>query len=192
MRRWLPAVTLAASLLGGAASGLSAQVGEPIDRIVAVVGTTPILFSMVEERFYQNQANPAARIPKDSVGVASYKRLLVDTLINEELLYQEAIKDTTIQVTDQEVAEAVVGQRLRHGAVAERADQHEEREEDDLVDADPDRAEEPPDAVDHPLEPALLAGDRRGAGGGLDVSDHRRGSHGVHGERATMRANTCW
>ncbi len=113
MRRWLPAVTLAASLLGGAASGLSAQVGEPIDRIVAVVGTTPILFSMVEERFYQNQANPAARIPKDSVGVASYKRLLVDTLINEELLYQEAIKDTTIQVTDQEVAEAVDGQLAR-------------------------------------------------------------------------------
>lgn len=113
MRRWLPAVTLAASLFGGAASGLSAQVGEPIDRIVAVVGTTPILFSMVEERFYQNQANPAARIPKDSVGIASYKRQLVDTLINEELLYQEAIKDTTIQVTDQEVAEAVDGQLAR-------------------------------------------------------------------------------
>lgn len=113
MRRWLPAVTLAASLLGGAASGLSAQVGEPIDRIVAVVGTTPILFSMVEERFYQSQANPATRIPKDSAGIASFKRTLVDTLINEELLYQEAIKDTTIQVTDQEVAEAVDGQLAR-------------------------------------------------------------------------------
>ena len=109
MRRWLPAITLAASLLGGAVSGLSAQAGEPIDRIVAVVGTAPILFSMVEERFFQNQANRAPGIPRDSVGVAAYKRALVDTLINEELLYQEAITDTTIQVTDQEVAEAVDG-----------------------------------------------------------------------------------
>lgn len=113
MKRWLPAITLATSLLGGVANVLSAQVGEPVDRIVAVVGTTPILFSMVEERFYQNQANPANAIPKDSAGVLKYKRSLVDTLINEELLFQEAIKDTTIQVTDQEVAEAVDGSMAR-------------------------------------------------------------------------------
>ncbi len=113
MKRWLPAITLATSLLGGVANVLSAQVGEPVDRIVAVVGTTPILFSMVEERFYQNQANPANGIPKDSAGVLKYKRSLVDTLVNEELLFQEAVKDTTIQVTDQEVTEAVDGSMAR-------------------------------------------------------------------------------
>ncbi len=78
-----------------------------MDRVVAVVGAAPILFSHVEERFYQSQGNPIARVPKDSAGVLAYKRALVDTLINEELLYQEAIKDTNVKVTDQEVAEAV-------------------------------------------------------------------------------------
>lgn len=103
----LRALLLAALLSGGAASGLSAQVGEPIDRIVAVVGVTPILFSHVEERFYQNQNNPAAGVPKEAEAQFAYRRALIDTLINEELLYQEAVKDTTIQVTDQEVAETV-------------------------------------------------------------------------------------
>lgn len=103
----LRAVLLAALLSGSAASGLSAQVGEPIDRIVAVVGVTPILFSHVEERFYQNQSNPAAGVPKEAEAQFAYRRALIDTLINEELLYQEAVKDTTIQVTDQEVAETV-------------------------------------------------------------------------------------
>ena len=97
----------AALLIGGAAASVSAQAVESVDRVVAVVGTAPILFSHVEERFYQSQGNPIAGVPKDSAGQLAYKRALVDTLINDELLYQEAIKDTNIKVTDQEVAEAV-------------------------------------------------------------------------------------
>lgn len=105
------ALTLAALLFGGAAQGLVAQTGEPVDRIVAVVGSTPILFSHVEERFFQNQNNRISGVPKDAAGQLAYRRSLIDTLINEELLFQVAIKDTTIQVTDQEVTETV-DQRL--------------------------------------------------------------------------------
>ncbi len=114
----LRAATLAVLLLGSTTRVVSAQERESIDRIVAVVGVTPILFSQVEERFYQNQSNPAARVPKEPEAQLAYRRALIDTLINEELLYQEAIKDTMIQVTDQEVAEAVAqvlaGQRRRY------------------------------------------------------------------------------
>lgn len=115
--------TFAALLLGSAAQGVSAQAGEPVDRIVAVVGTTPILFSQVEERYYQNQNNPVSGIPKDAAGQLAYRRSLIDTLINEELLYLEAIKDTTITVTEQEVTETVdrvlANQRRQYKTTAE-------------------------------------------------------------------------
>ncbi len=117
------AITCAALLFGGAAHGLAAQAGEPVDRIVAVVGTTPILFSHVEERFYQNQNNPVAGVPKDAAGQMAYRRSLIDTLVNEELLYLQAIKDTTIQVTEQEVTETVdrvfANQRRQYKTTAE-------------------------------------------------------------------------
>jgi peptidyl-prolyl cis-trans isomerase SurA len=98
---------LAVLLSGGTAGVASAQERESIDRIVAVVGTAPILFSQVEERFYQNQNSRVGRVPKEPEQQLAYRRALIDTLINEELLYQEAIKDTMIKVADQEVAEAV-------------------------------------------------------------------------------------
>jgi peptidyl-prolyl cis-trans isomerase SurA len=108
------AVLVAALLLpgSGAATGLSAQRTGPgadsvvVDRIVAVVGSKAILSSHIEERllqeFPQGKGLPAA---PDSL--KQLRRDLLRLLINEELMVQEAVKDTTIKVLDDDVTKSV-------------------------------------------------------------------------------------
>ncbi len=101
-----PVATLAVLLLGGVASALGAQdTPEPVDRVVAVVGNTAITKSQVEEELFSRQS-PQSPLPTDPAQLTELRRQLVDTLIAEELLYQEALTDTTIKVTDQEVNDA--------------------------------------------------------------------------------------
>jgi peptidyl-prolyl cis-trans isomerase SurA len=77
-----------------------------VDRVVAVVGNAPILASYVEESAYQGLAQgvPLANQP-DSV--RAYCRQVLKQIIDVELLVQQAMQDTAIKVTDQEVAEGV-------------------------------------------------------------------------------------
>jgi peptidyl-prolyl cis-trans isomerase SurA len=78
----------------------------PVDRIVAIVGIRPILTSQLEERlvYEQSQGMPA---PPDSAAREALKRELLRQMIDEELLVQQAERDTSIKVTDQEVQDAV-------------------------------------------------------------------------------------
>ncbi len=78
---------------------------EPIDRVIAVVGNTAITRSQVEEELFsrQDSTNP---LPTELAALNVLRRQIIDTLIAEELLYQEALTDTTIKVTDQEVIDA--------------------------------------------------------------------------------------
>jgi peptidyl-prolyl cis-trans isomerase SurA len=117
------AATLAVLLLGGAASALGAQDSqEPVDRVIAIVGTTAITRSQVEEELFSRQS-PSTPLPTDPGQLNALRRQLVDTLIAEELLYQEALTDTTIKVTDQEVNDAAetVIRRTRQGFPTEIA-----------------------------------------------------------------------
>lgn len=93
-----------APVLGGA--GLAAQDLTEIDHVVAVVGRVAIPSSRVEEELNvrRQRGDP---IPSDSAGLARLRREIVDQLVNDELLVQEAQADTAIRVTDEQVQSAV-------------------------------------------------------------------------------------
>ncbi len=115
MSRRSPVLRVAALLLlgSGAATGLSARQrgsGGPdsvvVDRIVAVVGSRAILSSHVEERLLQEF--PQGRgLPKAADSLITIKKDLLRLLINEELMVQEAGRDTTIKVMDDDVTKSV-------------------------------------------------------------------------------------
>src|SRR5438445_240814 len=88
-----------------AAQGRAAT-DRPVDRIVAVVGTKPILASQVEEQLVLAQSQ-GAKVPADSAGRDAARRQILSQMVDEELLVQQAERDTTIKVTDQEVQDAV-------------------------------------------------------------------------------------
>jgi hypothetical protein len=93
----------------GVGQSLAAQgaAEEPIDRVVAVVGTAAITFTQLQEEFYTRYQLRGQQPPTDADVIRREMRILVDTLINAELLYQQALKDTTIQVTSIEISDAV-------------------------------------------------------------------------------------
>jgi len=96
----------AALLLGGVpASAVAQDGGDVVDRVVAVVGNAAIVGSQVEEELFSRQS-AASPLPTDPAELRAMRRQILDTLIAEELLYQEALRDTTIKVTDQEVSDA--------------------------------------------------------------------------------------
>jgi len=94
------AVFLALSVVAGAAPA------QTLDRIVAVVGTRPILASQIEEEMVQQQAQ-GQPLPTDSAALAVLRRQVLDRLVELEILVQQAQRDTSIKVTDQEVLDQV-------------------------------------------------------------------------------------
>jgi peptidyl-prolyl cis-trans isomerase SurA len=96
-------LVLALAVSGSAAA---AQSSIPVDRIVAIVASQPILDSELEEQIAQAQAS-GQTVPQDSAGRAAYMRQLLSNMIDTELLVQQAERDTTVKVTEQEVQEAV-------------------------------------------------------------------------------------
>src|SRR5213594_4439993 len=88
-----------------AAQGRAAT-DRPVDRIVAVVGTRPILASQVEEQLVLAQSQ-GQKVPQDSAGRDAARRQVLRQMVDEELLVQQAERDTTIKVTDQEVQDQV-------------------------------------------------------------------------------------
>jgi peptidyl-prolyl cis-trans isomerase SurA len=80
--------------------------GEIVDRIVAVVGTTPIMASHVEEQLALIQSQ-GQQLPADSAGRAALRRQILTQMVRDELLVQQAQRDTNIQVTDREVQDQV-------------------------------------------------------------------------------------
>ena len=87
------------------AQGRSAT-ARAVDRVVAVVGTKPILASQVEEQLVLAQSQ-GAKVPDDSAAKDAARRQILSQMVDEELLVQQAERDTTIRVTDQEVQDAV-------------------------------------------------------------------------------------
>ena len=83
-----------------------------IDRVAAVVGNQPILTSQVEEQLFTLLSGRNAPALRTAADTAALRQRLLEDLINEELLIQEALRDTAIKVTDQEVSDGV-NQRMR-------------------------------------------------------------------------------
>lgn len=84
----------------------AAAAQQPVDRIVAIVGTRPILASQIEEDMVQAQAQ-GQPLPPDSAGRTAMRRGILDRLIELELLVQQAQRDTSIKITEQEVLDQV-------------------------------------------------------------------------------------
>ena len=102
-RRCLNAGLLVLVMMVSASSlqGQEAQY-ELVDRIIAVVGTTPIPMSRVEEQLQMLRLqNPS--IPTDSASLDMLRRVILDTLIVEEMLVQAAERDTSIFVVEEDV-----------------------------------------------------------------------------------------
>ena len=104
-------VTLLGLALGFGGAVRAAGQGElastrPVDRIVAIVGSKPILASQVEEQLVLAQAQ-GLKMPNDSAGRDAVRRQVLSQMVDEELIVQQAERDTTIKVTDQEVQDQV-------------------------------------------------------------------------------------
>lgn len=86
-----------------------------IDRIVAVVGTKPILWSEVMENLNQLRAQ-GLTVPTDSAGQRAVFLRVLNELIDQEVLVQEAVR-LAVTVADAEVAKGVEQhiQRVRQG-----------------------------------------------------------------------------
>jgi len=106
IRRVPRSLTVAFALFAGIPGALAAQV--PLDRVIAVVGDHPILASEVEERVLVTAQQ--SQLPTDSAGKAVLRKRILQQMINEELEVQQALRDTSIKVTDQEVQDQVEAQ----------------------------------------------------------------------------------
>jgi peptidyl-prolyl cis-trans isomerase SurA len=77
-----------------------------VDKVLAVVGNRPVLASQVEEELFSRQSQ-GQQLPTDSAGLAALRKQVVQSIVDEELLVQQAQRDTSIKVTDQEIADGV-------------------------------------------------------------------------------------
>jgi peptidyl-prolyl cis-trans isomerase SurA len=74
-----------------------------VDRVVAVVGSQPILLSDIQERLLIQQAQNGMQLPPDSAGRMALRRTLLQSMIDDEVLYEQARRDTAITVSDADV-----------------------------------------------------------------------------------------
>jgi peptidyl-prolyl cis-trans isomerase SurA len=77
-----------------------------VDRVVAVVGNQPILASQVDEEIFSRQGQ-GLQLPKDEASMNALRKSVTQSIVDEEILIQEAQRDTSIKVTDQEITDGV-------------------------------------------------------------------------------------
>jgi peptidyl-prolyl cis-trans isomerase SurA len=77
-----------------------------VDRVLAVVGNRPVLASQVDEELFSRQSQ-GVKLPTDPQGLGQVRQQIVSSIIDEELLLQQAQRDTSIKVTDEEIASGV-------------------------------------------------------------------------------------
>ena len=106
--------TLAVLAFAGTAGFAAAQEATPpaappklptVDGVVAIVGSTAILRTDLEERIVALRAG-GAKLPEDSAGQSKMMHEILNQIIDEELLIQKA-KEMKIEVSDNDVAPQV-------------------------------------------------------------------------------------
>jgi len=73
----------------------------PIDRVVAIVGDQPLLWSDVLTSINQRRAQ-GLQLPTDSTGQSTLARTVLGELVDEEILVQKA-KEMKLEVTDADI-----------------------------------------------------------------------------------------
>lgn len=76
----------------------------PIDRVVAIVGDQPVLWSDVLTSINQRRA-AGMQLPPDSAGQAALAKQVLGELVDEEMLVQKA-KELKLEVTDADITSA--------------------------------------------------------------------------------------
>ena len=107
LRHLLAAVTLAPVALGAqtpATSARSIPAALPIDRVVAIVGEQPLLWTDVLTAINQRRAQ-GLQVPTDSAQQSAMARTVLNDLIDEEILVQKA-KEMKLEVTESEITSA--------------------------------------------------------------------------------------
>lgn len=83
----------------------------PVDRVIAVVGAKPIMWSEVQE-LINFQRQQGAQIPEDSAQFIAFARDVISDLVDQEVLIATA-KTYKIEVTDAEVLQQVDSEMKR-------------------------------------------------------------------------------
>jgi peptidyl-prolyl cis-trans isomerase SurA len=76
----------------------------PVDRVVAIVGDQPLLWTDVLTSINQRRAQ-GMQLPTDSAGQAALARTVLNELVDEEILVQKA-KEMKLEVTDADITAA--------------------------------------------------------------------------------------
>lgn len=101
-RAWRALLAAVLALVPGTASGQGTPGPDiPVDRVVAVVGTHPILFSAVIEAVNAERAR-GLELPSDSAAQVAIVRRILEQLVDEQVLINEA-KHYKIEVTDADI-----------------------------------------------------------------------------------------
>jgi peptidyl-prolyl cis-trans isomerase SurA len=112
MTSTLRAAALALSLLAGATLEAQTPINIPVDKVVAVVGQYPILWSDVLEELSQRRAQ-GLQVPEDSTAQLALARSIVDEMIDVEVMVQRARTDTSITVDDADLSTTAEQQMKR-------------------------------------------------------------------------------
>lgn len=82
----------------------------PVDRVVAIVGKKPILWSELQEAVNIKRAQQRIELPADPAEQLKLARQVLDEMIDSEVLLQRADKDTSITITDADVSDRIEAQ----------------------------------------------------------------------------------
>jgi parvulin-like peptidyl-prolyl isomerase len=110
-----------ALLVAEAARAQARGAVDTVDRIVAVVGKTPILRTHVDEEIF-TRARGQQLPPPESAEFRAMRVQVLQELVDLELLYQQALTDTLVKVTDEQV-HAAVDEQLRNIRAQYRTDE---------------------------------------------------------------------
>jgi peptidyl-prolyl cis-trans isomerase SurA len=94
------------------AGGVEARQATPpelVDRVVAVVGDSVVLLSQVEEETQRLTLRGIA-VPTEPQALASLRSDLLNAMVNQLLIIQEAVRDSTLTVDDAELEQIAADQ----------------------------------------------------------------------------------
>jgi peptidyl-prolyl cis-trans isomerase SurA len=86
--------------------------GLQVDKIAAVVGDRPILWTEVMEEINERRAR-GLKLPTDSTEQMEMARGVIQEMIDEEVIVQHALRDTSVHVSDVDVQNAADAQVKR-------------------------------------------------------------------------------
>ena len=97
------------ALGAGGVEGRQAAPPELVDRVVAVVGDSVVLLSQVEEETQRLTLRGIA-VPTEPQALASLRSDLLNAMVNQLLIIQEALRDSTLAVDDAELEQIAADQ----------------------------------------------------------------------------------